>query len=167
DTQSALGKIETTLARFNPTYPFEYEFVDVAYDEKFKSIGLIQKLAGIFTILAVAITCLGLFGLISYTAEQRTREIGIRKVLGASANHLIVLITKDFTVLVLIAFIIAGPLSWWLLDDYLEKYPIRVSIAWWLIPLTSLVVLLITLVIVVTRANRATKIDPVETLKSE
>jgi ABC-type antimicrobial peptide transport system permease subunit len=167
DIQTSISTVESILTKLNPAYPFDYEFVDVAFERKFKTMGLIQKLAGIFTLIAIGITSLGLIGLISYMAEQRTKEIAIRKVYGASVANLIVMISKDFTKMVLMAFAIAAPLSWWLLEKYLDQFPIRTSMKWWFVPLTGLVILLVTLLIVVFRATKATKANPVVSLKNQ
>jgi ABC-type antimicrobial peptide transport system permease subunit len=167
DAQTSINTVESILTKLNPAYPFDYEFVDVAFERKFKAMVLIQKLAGIFTLMAIGITSLGLIGLISYMAEQRTKEIGIRKVFGASVANLIVMISKDFTKMVMLAFVIAAPLSWWLLERYLAQIPIRTSMKWWFLPLTGLIVLLISLLIVVFRATKAAKADPIVSLKNQ
>jgi putative ABC transport system permease protein len=113
------------------------------------------------------ITSLGLFGLATFTAEQRTKEIGIRKVIGASTGSIIQLISKDFAKLVIIGFTLAAPLSWWTMSDYLSQYNYRTSIPWWILPLTGLVTLLVTLAIVSTQALRAASSNPATSLRSE
>ena len=146
---------------------FEYRFADTDFEKKFSTINLISMLAMIFAILAILITCLGLFGLAAFTAEQRTKEIGIRKVMGATVGSLVVLITKDFSRLVLFAFVISAPLAWWALNNFLERYPYRVSVAWWVLPIAGLLALVLALIIVSTQALRAARSNPSESLRSE
>jgi ABC-type antimicrobial peptide transport system permease subunit len=117
--------------------------------------------------LTIIITGLGLFGLAAFTAEQRTKEIGIRKVLGASVPSLVRLISKDFSILVIISFILSSPIAWWLLTKYLERYTIRTTIAWWVFPLTGLIALIFALVIVSTQALRAAHTNPATSLRNE
>lgn len=135
--------------------------------KKFTTINLTSKLASIFAILAVIITGLGLFGLASFTAEQRTKEIGIRKVLGASVSSLVNLISKDFSIMVIIAFVISAPLSYYLMTKYLERYSVRTDIAWWIFPLTGGIALTFALLIVSTQALRAAHSNPVNSLRNE
>ncbi|MEL7001480.1 MAG: ABC transporter permease [Bacteroidota bacterium] len=165
--QASLATVEDIFNKHNPAYPFEYNFMDVEFAKKFSNITLTRKLATIFSILAMVITGLGLFGLASYTAEQRIKEIGIRKVLGASINNLMLLISKDFTRLVVVAFIISAPAAWYLLDEYLDRYTIRVEIAWWIFPIIGLIVLCFALVIVANKARGAALANPVNSLRSE
>jgi ABC-type antimicrobial peptide transport system permease subunit len=126
-----------------------------------------SSLANLFAGLAIVITGLGLFGLAAFTAEQRTKEIGIRKVLGATVPGLVGLISKDFSRLVIIAFILSAPLSYWLLDQYLDRYKYRIDIPWWIFPLTGVVALAFALVIVSTQALRAAQSNPVNSLRNE
>lgn len=167
DLQAALGKVEDIVRKYNPAYPFEYEFADVAFARKFRTIDMTSSLANLFASLAIFITGLGLFGLAAFTAEQRTKEIGIRKVLGAPVVTLVTLISKDFSKLVVLAFIISAPLSWWLLDSYLQRYTYRIDIPWWVFPLTGLVALVFALLIVSSQALRAAHADPVRSLRTE
>ncbi len=162
-----LAEVQKIFEQYNSAYPFEYTFVDVDYEEKFKTITLTRKLATIFSILTIFITGLGLFGLASFTAEQRIKEIGIRKVLGASVSSLIALISKDFSILVIIAFALFAPISWFLLDNYLERYPIHIDIAWWIFPVVGVVALGFALLIVSDQARRAAIVNPVKSLRNE
>ena len=152
---------------FNPSYPFNYRFADLEFEKKFSTINLISRLSFIFAALAIIITCLGLFGLAAFTAEQRTKEIGIRKVMGATVSGLVLLITKDFSRMVVIAFTISAPLAWWALNIFLERYPYRISIPWWVLPLAGFMALMLTLVIVSTQALRAATSNPANSLRSE
>ncbi len=167
DLQTSLNTVESILKKYNPAYPFDYQFMDEEFEKKFKTIELTQDLANIYAILTILITGLGIFGLAAYTAEQRTKEIGIRKVMGASVSHLISLISKDFTKLVIIAFVIAAPLSWWLLDNYLDRYPLRISLQWWIFPMTGVVALVFALLIVSNQALKAAKANPAHSLRNE
>jgi putative ABC transport system permease protein len=167
DVKAALAKVEAIFKKYNPAYPFEYEFADVEFAKKFKTIDMTSSLANLFAALAIIITGLGLFGLAAFTAEQRTKEIGIRKVLGASVTGLVGLISKDFSRLVIIAFALSAPVSWWLLDQYLDRYKYRIDIAWWIFPLTGLIALLFALAIVSTQALRAAHSNPVKSLRNE
>jgi putative ABC transport system permease protein len=167
DLNASVSKMENVFKTLNPSYPFEYHFVDEQFEKKFSSINLVGTLASLFAILAIFITCLGLFGLATFTAEQRTKEIGIRKVMGASTVSLITLLSKDFTRLVLVGFMLAAPLAWWGLNAYLERYTYRVTISWWIIPAAGLVSLALTLLIVMTQTLKATAINPAESLRSE
>lgn len=162
-----LKKVEAIFDQYNPAYPFNYEFADVDFQRKFDTINMTQNLATIFSFLAIFITGLGLFGLASFTAEQRSKEIGIRKVLGASILGLITLMSKDFSRLVLIGFAISTPITWYLLDEYLERYPIRVEVQWWVFPLVGVIALLFSLVIVGNQAARVARANPTQSLRDE
>ena len=167
DLPRALAQVEDVFKKYNPAYPFEYEFMDEEFQKKYVTINLTKQLANLFMALALIITGLGLFGLASYTAEQRNKEIGIRKVLGASVLSIIALMSKDFSRLVIIAFVIATPLAWWALNTYLERYEIRTDVHWWIFPLTGVIALAFALVFVVGQALRAAQGDPVKALRSE
>lgn len=167
DLQNALKTIEAIFTRYGPAYPFEYTFVDEEFQKKFTTINLTSRLASLFAILAIVITGLGLFGLAAFTAEQRTKEIGIRKVLGASVVSVVNLISRDFSLLVIVAFVIWAPLSWLAMDKYLERYTIRTEIAWWIFPVTGAIALTFALLIVSAQALRAARANPVNSLRHE
>jgi ABC-type antimicrobial peptide transport system permease subunit len=167
DLTASIKQVEAVFNKFNSAYPFEYAFADVEFQKKFTTINMTSRLANLFALLAIVITGLGLFGLAAYTAEQRTKEIGIRKVLGASVSSLVSLMSGDFSRLVVFAFVLSAPLSWWLLDMYLERYPIRIDIPWWVFPVTGVIALLFALAIVATQALRAAHANPVQSLRSE
>lgn len=162
-----LKTVEAIFDKYNPAYPFDYQFADVEFQRKFDTINMTQRLATIFSLLAIFITGLGLFGLASFTAEQRTKEIGIRKVLGASITGLIALMSRDFSKLVLIGFVLSAPITWYLLDQYLDRYPIRVDVQWWIFPLTGLVALIFSLLIVGNQAFRVARSNPARSLRDE
>jgi len=162
-----LGSIETIFNKYNPAYPFEYRFVDEEFGKKFIAEELVNKLTNIFAGLAIFICCIGLAGLASFTIEKRIREIGIRKVLGASVQQLLLLISKEFLKLVLIAFVIAVPLTWWFMNNWLDKYTYRVSISIWLFGIVGVIVLLLTLIVVSLNTIRAAISNPVKSLRTE
>ncbi len=167
DLQGSLDRVKAVFEKHAPAYPFEYKFSDVEFQKKFTTINLTSSLASLFATLAIVITGLGLFGLAAFTAEQRTKEIGIRKVMGATVSSLVGLISKDFSRLVLISFALFAPLAWWLLNWYLERYPIRTSIGWWVFPVTGILALVFALAIVSTQALRAAHANPANSLRSE
>lgn len=167
DLQESLQKVEAIFKELNPAYPFEYKFADVEFRKKFTTIDLIGKLANLFAFLALLITGLGLFGLAAFTAEQRTKEIGIRKVLGATVTTVVIMISKDFTRLVLFAFLVAAPIAWYAMDTFLERYPYRISIPWWTFPLAGAVAFLLAVGIVSAQAFKAAIDNPVKSLRSE
>jgi putative ABC transport system permease protein len=167
DFQKSIAAIEKVFKKYSPAFPFEYRFADQEFDKKFASINLISRLASLFAILAIIITCLGLFGLAAFTAEQRSKEVGIRKVMGASVTNLVLMISKDFSRLVIFAFIISAPFAWWALNNFLEQYPYRVKIQWWILPLAGMFALVLALIIVSTQAFKAASGDPIKSLRSE
>lgn len=167
ELQASLKVVEDVFKKYGPEYPFEYTFVGVEFQKKFTTINLTSRLASIFAVLAIIITGLGLFGLASFTAEQRIKEIGIRKVLGASVSSIVNLISKDFSLMVIIAFILSAPLSWWAMTKYLERYTIRTEISWWVFPVTGAIALGFALAIVSTQALRAAFSNPVNALRNE
>lgn len=167
DLIESIARLEAIFNEHNPAYPFEYNFMDVEFQQKFTTIAMTRKLATLFSSLAIIITGLGLFGLAAYTAEQRTKEIGIRKMLGATVTNLMRLMSKDFAKLVLIAFLVAAPLGWYLMDQYLDRYTIRIDISWWIFPVVGLVILAFAVAIVSGQARKAAKANPVKALRSE
>jgi len=166
-TNTMLSKVEAVMKKHNPAYPFEYSFVDDTFNAKFKSEQLIGKLSQLFALLAILISCLGLFGLAAYTAEQRSKEIGIRKVLGASVSGLVKLLSKDFLKLVGISILIAIPMAWYGMDSWLQDYAYRIEIDWRIFLVAGVVALLIALVTVSFQAVKAALANPVDSLKTE
>ncbi|MBD2702346.1 ABC transporter permease [Spirosoma sp. BT702] len=163
----ALQRIEVVFKKYNPSSPFNYDFVDTEYALKFAAEERIGKLASVFATLAIFISCLGLFGLASFIAEQRTKEIGVRKVLGASVLNLWGLVSKDFVVLVIIAFGIATPIAYNFLNKWLQKYEYRTDISWWIFAATGAGALFITLLTVSFQSIKAALVNPVKSLRSE
>lgn len=166
-TAEALPKIEAVFKKITPSAPFDYKFADQEYALKFVAEERVGKLASVFAVLAILISCLGLFGLASFVAEQRTKEIGIRKVVGASVFSLWKMLSKDFVILVVISCLIAIPIAYYFSGSWLRNYEYRTEIAWWIFPLTGLTALIITLLTVSYQAVKAALMNPVKTLRTE
>ncbi|MGZ3924683.1 MAG: ABC transporter permease, partial [Flavisolibacter sp.] len=165
--RDALKAIEPLFKKYNPAYPFEYNFADQEFGKKFITEELISRITNIFAGLAIFICCIGLAGLASFTMEKRMREIGIRKVLGASVQQLLLLVSTEFLKLVVIAFIIAVPLTWWVMNNWLQKYTYRVNVSVWLFGAVGFLMLLLTLVVVSLNTMKAATANPVKTLRTE
>jgi len=166
-THEALSKIENVFKKYNPGSPFIYKFADEEYAKKFESEERIGKLATFFALLAIFISCLGLFGLASFIAEQRTREIGVRKVLGASVLNVWGLLSKDFILLILISFFIAIPVSYYLMHRWLENYIYRTTISWQVFVIVGIATVLLTMITVGFQAIKAALANPVKSLRTE
>jgi predicted permease len=167
DITKALAAIKPISVKYNPALPFEYKFADEEYAKKFTTENQVGKLAGILAGLAIFISCLGLFGLAAFMAERRIKEIGIRKVLGASVTNLWMLLSREFVILVILACLIASPLAFWLMHDWLQKYDYRISIEGWVFALAGLLAVLIALFTVSTQAVKAALANPVKSLRTE
>jgi ABC-type antimicrobial peptide transport system permease subunit len=166
-TSQAMAAIEKAFKKHNPATLFEYRFIDEQLADKFYYEARVGKLAGFFAILAVLISCLGLFGLASYMAEQRTKEIGIRKVLGASVFNVWQLLSKDFIWLVIVSVVIATPLAYYFMYDWLQKYEYRTPISWWIFALAGLSALVLTLLTVSYQTIKAALMNPIRSLRNE
>ncbi|MCG2613457.1 ABC transporter permease [Terrimonas sp. NA20] len=164
---AAIDKIAPVFKRFNPDQPFEYKFVDEEYARKFGNEERVGTLSGIFTILVVIISCLGLFGLASFVAEQRTKEIGVRKILGASVFNLWSMLSGEFVRLVIISFCIAAPLAWYFMQSWLQKFTYHTSLSLWVFAAAGLAALFITLITVSFQSIKAALGRPVKSLRSE
>jgi predicted permease len=167
DPEKALAALGSVMKKDNPSFPFSYTFVDEQFNARFTAETLIGKLSGIFAALAIFISCLGLFGLASYTAEQRTREIGIRKVLGASVSGLTGLLSKDFLKLVLLSNLLAIPLAWWAMLRWLEGYAYRITISWRVFAAAAVLSVVIAVLTVSFQSIRAALMNPVRSLRTE
>jgi ABC-type antimicrobial peptide transport system permease subunit len=163
----AVKKMESVFKKYNPAQPFDYRFVDEVYAKKFGNEERIGKLAGFFAVLAIFISCMGLFGMASFMAEQRVKEIGVRKVLGATVFNLWGLLSKDFVRLVVLSLLIAIPAAWYFMHGWLQHYHYRAGIAWWIFVVTGLGAMAITLLTVSVQAIRAALRNPVKSLRSE
>jgi putative ABC transport system permease protein len=166
-TKQALANLETLCKRLNPNFNFNYNFADEEYQKLYRNEQIVGKLSSAFAFLAIFISCLGLLGLAMFTAEQRFKEIGIRKVLGASVASLFTLLSGEFLVLVFISLIIASPLAWYGMNKWLENFAYHAPIKWWMFVLAAVMALLITLVTVSFQAVKAALINPVKSLRSE
>jgi putative ABC transport system permease protein len=164
---NAMSKTEVIFRKYAPAAPFVYKFADQEYARKFSDEERIGKLASLFAILAIFISCLGLFGLASFVAEQRTKEIGIRKVVGASVFNLWKLLSKDFVMLVMIACVLAVPLAWYSMHRWLQQYDYRVAISWWIFAAAISGALFITLLTVSFQSIKAALMNPVKSLRTE
>lgn len=162
-----LAASEAIFKKYNPNYPFNYEFVDEDYAKKFISEQRIEKLASLFTLLTILISCLGLFGLASYMAQNRIKEIGVRKVLGASVTGITTLLSKDFLKLVMISLLIAIPISWYAMDHWLQDFAYRIDLSWWVFALAGILALAIAFVSVSYQAIMAARSNPVKSLRAE
>jgi putative ABC transport system permease protein len=163
----ALTALETAWKKLNPNEPFEYSFLDQDFQKNYEREERQANLINYFTIVAIIISCLGLFGLATFTAEQRTKEIGIRKVLGATVSGVVALLSKDFLKLVAIAVIIASPLAWWGMNKWLENFAFKTSITWQVFAITSFVALAIAFMTVSFQAVKAALANPVKSLRTE
>lgn len=167
DTKQTISAMEAILKKYNPAYPFSYVFVDDRFNNMFSSEALISKLSRVFAVLAIIISCLGLFGLAAYTAERRTKEVGIRKVLGASISGLAGLLSKDFIKLVCISCIVAFPIAWWAMHNWLQGYAYRIGMNVWVFAAAGIIAVLIALITDSFQAIRAAIANPVTSLRNE
>jgi putative ABC transport system permease protein len=164
---AAIRHVEATWNRLVPDRPFEYVFLDEHFNKLYQSDKQVSQIVGILAGLSIFISCLGLFGLASYTTEQRTREIGIRKVLGASVNSIVGLLSKDFLKLVLLANVIAWPLAWWAMDRWLQDFAYRIDMSTWVFLFAGVIALLIALFTISFQSIRAARANPVQSLRAE
>jgi putative ABC transport system permease protein len=166
-TKEALASLEKVCKSLNPKFPFTYKFSDEEYQKLYKSEQVVSKLSNYFSFLAIFISCLGLLGLVIFTAEQRTKEFGIRKVLGASPGILFSLLSKEFLLLVLIAMIVACPIAWIIMNKWLQDYEYRVNVTWSMFIIAGLLAILIALATISFQAVKAAIANPVKSLRTE
>jgi ABC-type antimicrobial peptide transport system permease subunit len=166
-TKEALASMASVYKEINPNYPFAYQFVDEEYKNLYQNELIISKLSVLFASLAILISCLGLLGLVMFSAEQRTKEIGIRKVLGASVNSIISLFSKEFLHLIGIAFLIAVPVAWYSMNHWLQNFAYKIDLTWWIFALAAGVAILITGITISYQAVKAAIANPVNSLRSE
>lgn len=164
---ATIGRLKKIYAASAPNHPFEYDFLDERFDKLYKSEAKQEALLGIFSIIAIVIACLGLFGLASYTAVKRTREIGVRKVLGSSISNIILLLTKDLLKPVLLGTLLAVPIGYWVMQQWLEGFVYRTDIQWWLFVMAALIGVCIAVVTVSVQAIKAALANPVKSLRTE
>jgi len=167
DLEKTLAAIQGVMKKDNPAYPFDYRFVDDQFNQMFSTEMLVSQLSRVFATLAIIISCLGLFGLAAYTAERRTKEIGIRKVLGASVSGLASLLSRDFLRLVIISCLAAFPTAYWLMTKWLKTYDYRIDISWWVFAIAGLTAIVIAIATVSFQSIKAAIANPVKSLRSE
>jgi putative ABC transport system permease protein len=164
---SLLKDIEESWKKINPGVPFMYSFLDSDFQKNYEKDKRASGIVSYFTFIAIMIACLGLFGLSAFAAEQRTREIGIRKVLGASVGGVATLLSKDFIKLVLIAIVIASPIAWYSMSKWLDGFAYKVGISWWMFMLAGMIAILIALLTISFQAIKAALANPVKSLRTE
>jgi len=167
DINQLVAQVESKWKSMAPGLPFSYRFLDDSFNEMYRSEQRVGKIALVFSVLAILIACLGLFGLATFIAEQRTKEIGIRKVLGASVQGIVQMLSKDFMRLVAVSFVIAAPTAWYFMHKWLQDFAYRINISWWIFVAAGLAALLIALVTVSFQAIRAAITNPVKSLRTE
>jgi ABC-type antimicrobial peptide transport system permease subunit len=167
DVSNSVAKVGEVIKSDNPGYPVEFNFVDDEFNQLFKTESLTGKLSGVFAVLAIVISCLGLFGLAAYTAERRTKEVGIRKVLGATNSALAALLSKDFLQLVTVSCLISFPVAWWMMHNWLKDYEYHVKIGWWIFIAAGILAIVIALLTVSFQAIKAAIANPVKSLRTE
>jgi ABC-type antimicrobial peptide transport system permease subunit len=165
--QESMAKIQAVYKKYDAANPFDFQFADAEIGNKFNTEERLSKLSAFFTILAIFISCIGLFGMASFVAEQRIKEIGVRKVLGASVFNLWKMMSKEFIYLVIISFFIAVPLAWSFMSSWLESYQYRTSLSWWIFAVTGVGTLLITVLTVSYQAMKAAMRNPIRSLRTE
>lgn len=166
-TSDNLKKAEAIFKKYNPEYPFEFRFVDEEYNAKFENERRTGVLASLFAGLTIFITCLGLFGLATYMAENRIKEIGVRKVLGASVSSITALMSKEFLALVVVSFLLASPIAWWMMHNWLSNYSYAVGLHWWVFALAAFIAIAISAISVSYQSIRAATSNPVKSLRTE
>jgi ABC-type antimicrobial peptide transport system permease subunit len=165
--KGALAEIQKVTESFEPLFPFQYSFVDENYARMYDEDVRTRELAKYLSILTILISCLGLFGLSAHIAEQKTKEIGIRKVLGASTMSILHVINKEFILIVSLSLLVGSVLAYWFIQDWLDGYAYRIDFEWWFIPLAAGVILSIAYLTVTLQALKAAQVNPSTTLKSE
>ena len=167
DIKNTIAHVDNVWSKFVTGYPLDYKFMDETYGAMYKAENKLSELLWIFTVMAIIVGCMGLFGLAAFSAEQRTKELGIRKVLGANAFDIVGLLSKNFLVLVIIASLIAFPIAWWAMNNWLEDFPYRVNISWWVFGIAIIAALAIALLTVSFQAIKAALANPVKSLRTE
>jgi putative ABC transport system permease protein len=167
EVSGLLATIENHWNGFKPDLPFSYSFLDQRYNDTYKAEQKTGQILGLFAGLTIFVACLGLFGLATFTAEQRTKEIGVRKVLGASVAGIVALLSKDFLKLVSIAIVFALPVSWWMMSRWLQDFAYKIDISWWVLALAGLVSIAVALLTVSYQSIKAELMNPVKSLRSE
>ena len=166
-TRQALAGLEKTYKELNPKFPFTYKFSDQEFDRLYKSEQVVSRLANYFAFLAIFISCLGLFGLATFTAEQRIKEIGVRKVLGATMPNIFSLLSTNFLKPVAIAMFVAFPVAWYLMNDWLQDFAYKIDIEWWMFAVAGVLTIAIALLTVSYQSIRSALSNPIKSLRTE
>jgi putative ABC transport system permease protein len=166
-TKEGLASMEAVCKEINPNYPFVFQFMDQEYDKLYRTEQVIAKLTNIFAVLGIVISCLGLLGLVMFAAEQRTKEIGIRKVLGATVTNIVNLLSKEFLALVLLSFLIAAPIAGYFMYQWLQGFAYKIQLSWWIFALAGTSALLIALLTISVQAFQSATVNPVKSLRAE
>ena len=166
-TKEAIANLQQLCKQLNPEFPFTYQFSDLEYAKLYQSEAVISKLSNMFAFLAIFISCLGLFGLATFTVEQRTKEIGVRKVLGASSSSIVKLLSANFLKPIMFAFLISFPFAWYAMNNWLENYAYKINISWWVFGLAGLFTICIALITVSFQSIKAAIANPVKSLRTE
>lgn len=167
DMAGLLKSVESSWHKLNPNEPFEYSFLDEDFQKNYEADSRLSAIVGYFTLIAILICCLGLFGLAAFSAEQRVKEIGVRKVLGASVAGIVGLLSKDFLKLVIIAIVIATPLAWYVMQQWLQDFAYRINLHWWIFVLAGIIAALIAFITISFQAVKAANANPVKSLRTE
>ena len=167
DAGAALARFAPIFSKYNPAYPYSYRFADERYASKFAGEVLIGKLSGIFAALAIFISCLGLFGLAAYVVQQRAKEIGIRKVLGASVTQVLLLLSGEFIILVMLSCLVAAPIAFYFMHGWLQTYYYRITIGPGVFIASASVTIVVTIIIISLQAIKTALMNPVKSLRSE
>jgi putative ABC transport system permease protein len=167
DMPNTIATIGNIWAKHFPDDPFNYFFLDDFYHQQYKADQRFGNVFTLFSMLAILIACLGLLGLSSYNILQRTKEIGIRKVLGASAKNVVYILAKEFLILVLIAFVVAVPFTWWMMHNWLQEFAYRINIGWWIFLIAGAIAIAIALITVSFQAIKAAVANPIKSLRTE
>ena len=167
DVSSTVASIKKIYDKFFPGNLFDYYFLDEKFNEQYKNDELFGKVFGIFGSFAIFIACLGLLGLSLFATTQRTKEIGVRKVLGASVSNIVFLLSKDFIRLVIIAFVIASPVAWFVMNNWLQNFAYRINISWWFFALAGILAVMVAFFTISFQAIKAAIANPVKSLRTE
>ena len=167
DMSKTIAGVKTTWDKFFPNDPFNYYFLDESYDQQYKADKLYGKVFSLFSFLAILIACFGLLGLSAYNILQRTKEIGIRKVLGASVQNVLFILSKDFITVVGISFVLAVPVTWWVMHNWLQDFAYRINMPWWVFAFAGLIAALIAFITISFQAIKAAIANPVKSLRTE
>ena len=167
NTANIIAQIKKKWQEIAPNQPFDYSFMDEQFNRLYTTEQQTGRLSITFSILAIVIACLGLFGLVTYAAEQRTKEIGIRKVLGANVQNILNMLSKDFLNMVIVSLIIAFPIAWWTMTKWLQDFAYRVDIGWWVFGFAALITIGIALLTISFQAIKAAVANPVKSLRTE